>query len=150
MTRSSSTPGLPGIVSGAATPRDQTTRPGLSLRTTATPGSTTSKPRTTRRHVPEGRYDAIVVKGHVHKYRWTDKKESRRFVLTFELINKPEVAGTRLQFVCELRHRVGGKGKFMRAWEVANGGPAKRRDRLKLNVFRNRMFVVEVGNVNLD
>ena len=100
-------------------------------------------------HILPGRYDAIVVKGHVHKYRWSDAKVSSRFVLTFEVINH-QLAGTRLEFVCELPKKVGSKSKFMRAWEVANGGPAKRRDRLKLNVFRSRMFVVEVGDVERD
>ena len=71
--------------------------------------------------IPPGRYDAIVVKGHVHKYRWSDANVSSRFVLTFEVINHPEATGTRLEFVCELPKKVGGKSKFMRAWEVANG-----------------------------
>jgi len=91
-----------------------------------------------------------VVKGHVHKYKWSDAKVSRRFMLTFEVINHPHASGTRLEFVCELPQKVGGKSKFVRAWEVANGGPAKRRDRLKLNVFRSRMFVIDVGDVDRD
>jgi hypothetical protein len=57
-----------------------------------------------------------------------------------------------LQFICELpkNNKVSARSKFMRAWEVANGGPAKRRDRLKLNVFRGRMFVIDVGDVDRD
>ena len=100
--------------------------------------------------VPPGRYDAIVIRGDVHKYRWTDHRESRRFVLKLEIINNPLAAGIVLQFICELPRKAGSRSKFMRAWEVANGGPAKRRDRLKLSVFRSRMFSIDVGDVDHD
>src|SRR5262249_40541671 len=96
-----------------------------------------------------GLYDAIVIRGNVRTYKWSDKQETRRLVLQFEIVNH-RTAGTKLEFICALPRKVGGKSKFMRAWEVANGGPAKRRDRLKLSVFRHRMFQIEVGDVELD
>ena len=71
---------------------------------------------------------------------------TRRLVLTFEIVNSM-AAGTRLRFICELPTRARAHSKFRRAWEVANGGPARRRDRMSLAVFRNRLFRVDVQDV---
>jgi hypothetical protein len=73
--------------------------------------------------------------------------KTRRLVLTFEILQS-KYTGARLDFICELRTTK--HSKFMRTWEIANGGPAKRRDRLSLNVFRNRLFRVSVRDVIKD
>jgi hypothetical protein len=98
-------------------------------------------------HLPPGRYDARVVRGEVLTYRWSRRQASRRLVLTFEVINHPR-AGIRVPFTCQMLTTP--RSRFRRAWETANGAPAQRRDRMKLAIFRQRLFVIEVGDVTHD
>jgi hypothetical protein len=79
--------------------------------------------------------------------RWGRRDQSPRLVLVFEIVNHP-LAGARVSFICQ--EKTTPNSKFRRAWEVANGGPAQRRDRMKLSVFRARLFRIEVGDVTQD
>ena len=72
---------------------------------------------------------------------------SDRAILTFEVVESP-FAGTRLEWyaeVCTSKH-----ARFRLAWEIANGKPAQRRDRMSLYVFKNHLFAVRVRTVTKD
>jgi hypothetical protein len=93
--------------------------------------------------IPEGEYLATVA-APPKVYRLFD---SLRLVLTFEIRQSPH-AGTLVEFIAQVR--TGKRSRFREAWEVANGGPARRRDRMPLTVFRNRLFLVRVRTVTKD
>jgi hypothetical protein len=90
--------------------------------------------------IPEGEYPARVVAPPKVRRLF----DSQRLVLTFEIVQSKYV-GTRVEFIAEVR--TGKHARFREAWEVANGGPAKRHDRMALRVFKNRLFLVSIRTV---
>lgn len=65
--------------------------------------------------------------------------------------------GKVVSFICTLPTRKNGRwagiapaSRYFRAWVVAAGGPPKRRDRMGLDVFRNRLFEIDVRTVDHD
>jgi hypothetical protein len=93
--------------------------------------------------IPDGEYQARVATPP----RVSRLFQSQRLVLTFEIVES-RYAGIRVEFYAEVR--TGKHARFREAWEVANGGPARRRDRMPLSVFRNRLFLVRVRTVTKD
>jgi hypothetical protein len=92
--------------------------------------------------IPEGEYSAQTVRARTARLY-----NSERLVLTLEIVGC-RYAGTRLDFIAEIR--TGKHARFREAWEIANGTPAKRRDRMSLGVFRHRLFRVVVRDVTTD
>ncbi len=85
-----------------------------------------------------------------------------RLILTFRIVHG-EHAGTEIPFYAPLPKsggKIGGKrssgrhvpskSRFWRAWTTANGAPPKRDDRMSLNVFKNRLFAIQVRDVEAD
>ena len=91
-------------------------------------------------HIPQGEYTGRVVQAKLRKLF----KSTKRLVLTFEIVQS-KWAGTHLDFYADVR--TGKHSRFREAWEVANGGPAKRRDRMSLSVFRHHLFDIRVRDV---
>jgi hypothetical protein len=95
--------------------------------------------------IPPEEYEARVVKAQELQLFG-----SRRLVLTFE-IRMSTYAGTRLKFICAFpRKAKGGSSKFVRAWTVANGKPPRRKDRLAISIFKDKLFLVRVRDVTTD
>jgi hypothetical protein len=87
-----------------------------------------------------------------------DTKTTDRLILTFRIVAGPQ-AGTEVPFYAPLPKSaskrnpgryVPAKSKFWRAWTIANGAPPKRHDRMSLNVFKNRLFLVQIRDVIKD
>lgn len=90
-------------------------------------------------------------------------KESLRLVLHLRLL-ECEDEGIVLKFIAELPSTAKGKDKtkrllkldvgahsrFARAWTIANGGPPKRADRMKIGVFRDGVFRIRVRDVKVN
>jgi hypothetical protein len=95
---------------------------------------------------PGDQYVARVIKAVVVNLR---KFETRRLVLTMRIVEGAE-ADTRLEFWTPFPRVVGPKAKYRRAWEIAHGAPSRRKDRLPLKIFRNRLFRVLVEDVTTD
>jgi hypothetical protein len=94
--------------------------------------------------IEPGEYQARVVDRNIRTLFKT-----RRLVLVLEIVQS-KAAGTRLEFIAQMPANAGAKSKFTRAWEVANGAPPKRRERMSLVVFRHRLFLVAVRDVQHD
>jgi hypothetical protein len=95
--------------------------------------------------IEPGEYEAKAVRAKVQTLF-----RSQRLVLTFLIINGKR-AGTRLRYICTIPPKGrGGSSKFVRAWTIANGKPPKRRDRLPISVFRNRLLSIRVRDVTTD
>ena len=80
-----------------------------------------------------------------------------RLHIDFEL-HSGDYDGKVIAFICTLPKRrarrwaegVVPSSRFYRAWVVAAGAPPRRRDRMGLDVFKNRLFRIRVRTVTKD
>jgi hypothetical protein len=94
--------------------------------------------------IPPGPYQARVIEAkrhYLHKHP--------KLILTVEIVQH-QLAGERLQFYCAYPKNPGKHSAFIRAWEVANGESYRRRDRVSLRVFKQRLFRILVRDVTTD
>jgi hypothetical protein len=96
--------------------------------------------------LPDGEYQVEFVR-HEERTQWKAKK----LLLWFKIFLGNKFQGVELFMSCQIPQKKWGSGsKFIRAWAIATGKLPKRFDRVSTNVFRGKIFNVQVRTVTKD
>ena len=96
--------------------------------------------------IPDDEYLVEFVR-HEERTQWKAKK----LLLWFKIFLGNKFQGVELFMSCQIPQKKWGSGsKFIRAFALATGGLPKRFDRVSTNVFRRKIFNVQVRTVTKD
>ena len=96
--------------------------------------------------LPDDEYQVQFVRDE-ERTQWKAKK----LLLYFKIVSFGEFHGVELFMSCPIpQKKWGSASKFIRAWAIATGMLPKRFDRVSTNVFRGKIFNVQVRTVTKD